>query len=409
MLTTVFLHPSPSNSPNSGSSAGIGAVQVASPEPFQLASRTPSISGDAEAVSTLPSPMPVDLFGRRASSVPTLRPCSPPPPFELTSQQQLHGDALVNDLAHAPARHEAYTTEVAQPNQVGFSDESVMPAPAFKARRAQPPPIANTWQHCSFDDQSLPSPRSFDAFGSAARQAMARPRTAMPSTPSSGSFRGFFHPWAYDNGTESMLISPMTASFQELRRRSSLVRSGLAGHRRQGSYGFDPSSHAGNRMELVDNSNSVMPAAEARESDIQLFDQAARAAAISLGAEEPATQMETGHAFAFDPALENEGGEMATSHNELVAPRSPHVSPRLATSSPRPSFSGSTLAAAARDWTSMTRRRSRLEPRSVIEPISEASAPAAVETTNASVETRSDAPQRREQAYANGLLSRRVG
>ncbi|SPO25672.1 related to pheromone response factor Prf1 [Ustilago trichophora] len=377
MLETVFLHPSPSNSPTSGASTGPGAVQIPSPEPFRLASRTPSIDqGQPEALAE-PRPVTPNLLGRRASSVPLSRPCSPPPPFVLANAQPLQETHVSNVGFDREDGGETSHT------QTGFSDQLVMPAPAWKGRKAQPPPIPNTWQLCSYDDQSLPSPRSFDGLGQSSKNAMGRPRTAFPSTPSSGTFRGFFHPWAYEQGNESMLVSPMTACFQDVRRRSSLVRSGLVAARRPGSFGMDAHGQAtGRTAETAEGSHSLLSAADPRLSDIELFDQAARAAAMSLESEAQTSDTANSNDFAFDPALEGEGCEPAPSSSLPVQMSLAGLnSVQSPTASPRPSFSGSTLAAAARDWASIKRRRSKMEQqqhqyhhqhqRSVIEPVND--------------------------------------
>ncbi|KAJ1032933.1 hypothetical protein NDA16_000212 [Ustilago loliicola] len=398
VLQTVFLRPSPSISPTSDSSGGDGEFSAPSPDSFRLASRTPSIDVSMQqAAPADPSPVMEDLFGRRASSVPLLRICSPPPPFVSESQSPfgpvpLGSDSLTRNDGGERAMQNGLSSSIVQ-GRVDFADGLNMPAPAWKGRKALPPPILNTWQHCSYDDQSLPSPRSFDAMGAAGKQSMARPRTAFPSTPSSGSFRGFFHPWAYDDGTESMLISPMTASFQDMRRRSSLIRSGLVVGRRPGSFGLDPHGNAGARSNVTDGSHSLEPTSDSHISDVQLFEQAARAAEISLGAEASTVELDEAGAFAFDPALEGEGGDQApsfaaqTSHREHHAVPSPVASPRLMTSSPRASFSGSTLAAAARDWASMKKRRSPYECRSVLDPVQDLHT-AHAEGTMDSAETR---------------------
>lgn len=382
-LQTVFLHPSPSTSPTTASSSGgVGAVSAPSPESFRLGSRTPSIDENMpQAPSAEPLPIMEDLFGRRASSVPILRPCSPPPAFVSESQPSsvLESRGLVSS-AEASGRERAMQDGIRSSSvqsRVGFADEQGMPAPSWKGRKALPPPIPNTWQHCSFDDQSLPSPRSFDAMGAAGKPAMARPRTAYPSTPSSGSFRGFFHPWAFDDGTESMLISPMTASFQDMRRRSSLVRSGLVAGRRPGSLGLDAHINMGVRPDGVDGTHAFVSGPDSHISDVQLFDEATRAAEISLGEESSHGEHVDASTFAFDPALEGEGGGQAqlssfhgqVAHREHQSLPSPVASPRLMADSPRPSFSGSTLAAAARDWASMKKRRSHHEHRSVLDPV----------------------------------------
>lgn len=407
-LQTVFLHASPSTSPTSGSSGASGAVPAPSPEPFRLASRTPSIEGGMQqAAPTNSCRVAEDLFGRRASTVPLLRPCSPPPPFVSGPQPPLDPETIDTDLSISEedrerAMQNGFSTNAVQ-GRVGFVDEHNMPAPAWKGRRALPPPIPNTWQHCSYDDQSLPSPRSFDVMGAAGKQTSARPRTAYPSTPSSGSFRGFFHPWV-DNGTESMLISPMTATFQDMRRRSSLVRSGLVPGRRPGSFGVDHHGNAGARPSVVDESHSLMPTADAQCSDAQLFEQATRAAEISLEAESSSAALEGVGAFAFDPALEGEGEHpppppSPSSFAVPSGPREHHVisspvaSPRLMTSSPRASFSGSTLAAAARDWASMKKRRGPQESRSVLDPVQDSHV-APAESPMASHEARVDAPSK---------------
>ena len=355
-LETVFLHPSPSHSPNSAASAGCGAVPAPSPEPFRL-SRTSSIDEGEGHTLAETSPSMDHLLERRASSVPLLRPCSPPPPFVLESPLSLVEGAQTSD-ASADVAHAS----------VGLAGPSVMPAPAWKGRKAQPPPIPNTWQHCSYDDQSLPSPRSFDALATFGKTPMGRPRTACPSTPSSGSFRGFFHPWAYEEGTESMLISPMTASFQDLRRRSSLARSGLVAGRRPGSFGFDPHSYAATRGETDVRSHGLGGTEDRSFPEVPLFDQAVQAAALSLESEASAGDVVEVNSFAFDPALEGEGCESVPS--STYASQYGHASlPSIR--SPRASFSGSTLAAAARDWASMKRRRSKLEHQRSIEPFSE--------------------------------------
>ncbi|SNX84442.1 related to pheromone response factor Prf1 [Melanopsichium pennsylvanicum] len=321
MLETVFLHPSPSSSPSS--KAGTEAMAVPSPESFRLTS--PSIEqGQALRAEV------EQASERRASPVPILPPCSPPPPFELPCFEVQLGDGPLD-------RQESLTSEVLS---------AAMPAPTWKSRRAQPPPIPNTWQLGSYDDQSLPSPRSFDLN----RNATTRPRTAFPSTPSSGSFRGFFHPWAYEYGNESMLISPMNASFQDMRRRSSLARSGSVAGRRIGS--FDSESNA-----RVEDARALVTS-DSRMADVELFDPTARAAGLEVSAGE-LPQSDT--SFAFDPLLEGEGCEPAPLlpqalrsdlHNSATCPRR--------SSSPRPSFSGSTLAVAARDWASIKRRRSKM-------------------------------------------------
>ncbi|SJX62940.1 probable pheromone response factor Prf1 [Sporisorium reilianum f. sp. reilianum] len=370
-LETVFLHPSPCNSPTSGSGSdnGFEPVPALSPEPFRLPSRTPSV--DLGRAGTRPdaSPAMADAFGRRASSAPILRPCSPPffdamPPAveqpPSVDSLGVDGNQLSSDVDHA---------------QVEYSNHATMPAPAWKGRKPLPPPIPNTWQLCSYDDQLLPSPRTVDGFASANKAAAGRPRTAWPSTPSSGTFRGFFHPWAFEHANESMLVSPMTASFQDLRRRSSLVRSGLLAGRRPGSFGVDAHHDVDGRMEAEDGSHSLLPTSDLRMSDAQLFDEAARAAGERLGAEAAAVEAGT---FAFDPALEGEGYEPVESVPVQAQPsRGEHAVqpsfalPRYKADSPRPSFSGSTLAAAARDWASMKRRRSRMAQSTVAHALSE--------------------------------------
>ena len=374
VLETVFLRSSASTSPAAGGSAGTGAVSAPSPEPFRLVSTISAVDESSRTASAMPGPNASAFVERRASSVPPLRPCSPPQSFELSEQASLDGQ---HQREETQAPH-GVSNKLFAHEQGDCPDQFVMPAPSWKGRRPQPPPIPNTWQHCSFDDQSLPSPRSFDTLGSVGKQLASRPRTAMPSTPSSGSFRGFFHPWAYDDGTETMLISPMTSSFQDLRRRSSIARSGLSAGRRPGSIAFDPHLGAGSRDEVTDCSAGLMSAYEPRLSDVDLFDQAARAAAISLETEGTTNGLEEPHVFQFDPALEAEGREPAItdSHQAEVARHEPPSDrtyndlPRVRACSPRPSFSGSTLAAAARDWTSMKRRRSRVEDQSsVFEPL----------------------------------------
>lgn len=370
VLETVFLRSSASTSPAAGGSAGMGAVSAPSPEPFRLASTISTVDKGSGTASAMPSPNASAFVERRASSVPPLRPCSPPPSFELADQPSLD-EQHQREETEAP---QGGPNKVLAHDQAGCPDQFVMPAPSWKARRPQPPPIPNTWQHCSFDDQSLPSPRSFDALGSVGKHLGGRPRTAMPSTPSSGSFRGFFHPWAYDDGNETMLISPMTSSFQDLRRRSSIARSGMSAGRRPGSIALDSHTGAGGRDEIIDCTGPLMSAYEPRLSDVQLFDEAARAAAISLGADATTDGLEEPHVFQFDPALEAEGREPAITFSQQAEatrcePTTDYTnqSPRVRVRSPRPSFSGSTLAAAARDWTSMKRRRSKLEERSVFE------------------------------------------
>uniref|UniRef100_V5E5I4 HMG box domain-containing protein n=3 Tax=Kalmanozyma brasiliensis (strain GHG001) TaxID=1365824 RepID=V5E5I4_KALBG len=337
MLETVFLQPSLSHSPSSTFASGstTGPAPALSPEPFQLASNSPAVE-DAPGIP-LADPLPTiaDIFGRRASSLPALRPPSPPPSF-IPATHESTAEVHATDL----------TTDVPQ-DQSGCMDNLIMPAPAWKGRKTQPSPIPNTWQYASYDDQALPSPRSFNNSFAAA----GRSRTAMPSTPSSGTFRGFFHPWAFEHG-DSMLISPVHASFQDGRRRSSFARSGSVS-RRPGSFAME--APLGDRAET-----------NLSTSDAQLFDEAARAAAISLESQAVADDYDA-HAFAFDPALESESCEPMRSHYPPHPPPPALDSPRQA-DSPRTSFSGSTLAAAARDWTSIRRRRSRLSTHEIPPP-----------------------------------------
>lgn len=394
VLETVFLRPSSSQSPTSASGNEFGTARADSPDAFRLASRTPSVDqGQGQAPEEL-SPGLGTLLDRRASSAPLSRPCSPPPPFALSSQGAFELEQNENAVVLPDD-----TSSSAVSVQIDFSDESLMPAPAWKGRRSLPSPIQNTWQHCSFDGQAFPSPRSFDAVGAASKLSMARPRTALPSTPSSGSFRGFFHPWAYENGNETMLVSPMTASFQDLRRRSSLGRSSLVAGRRLGSFGMDPSQDAGDSVEATDASQILMSNSDANQlPDVQLFEQAARAAAMSLAAESPGAALHDSTVFAFDPALEGEGCETAAAsslqvqgtHCGLHSAQSPHTAPHSTASSPRPSFSGSTLAAAARDWASITRHRSKFEQITAQETDSQSSSTA---STADGAEARSDTVQ----------------
>ena len=365
-LETVFLHPSPVSSPLStaGSEAGFGSVAAPSPEPFCLESCTPSNDPGPESPLRDTSPIMLEHFGRRASSAPILRPCSPPPSFtnvavESVEEQQTSSNTL-------GANGDELESSVA-PTQLDYSDHATMPAPSWKGRRALPPPIPNTWQLCSYDDQSLPSPRTVDGFGLANKGAANRPRTAWPSTPSSGTFRGFFHPWAFEHANESMLVSPMTASFQDLRRRSSLARSGLLSSRRPGSFGLDAHQELEGRMEVVEGSHGLLPTSDLRMSEGQLFAEATRPADRRLDAGAGTADHVEETTFAFDPALEGEGcGPAGDSLRPQPSHAGDHVSqypltaPGFNCDSPRSSFSGSTLAAAARDWASMKRRRSRM-------------------------------------------------
>lgn len=379
VLETVFLHPSPACSPlsdpSSASSHEAGSLATPSPEPFQWASRTPSVDhGQSVQSPGQTLEIPSDLFGRRSSSVPATRPCSPPPSFLSAVREHTAVTALGSDhdelvdVAHA---------------EVEDGDHSSMPAPAWKGRKTQPPPpIANTWQFASYDDQALPSPRSFESFASASKAASARPRTAWPSTPSSSSFRGFFHPWAVEHGNESMLISPMTASFQDLRRRSSLARVGSIAGRRPGSFGTEALYASCGREEDADSSQATLPSAsDVRLAEAPLFDEVTRASAVNLEPEASTSDYVESRGFAFDPALEGEGCEPAAaesvpeqqdlpSRSQAIQPL--HPSPRFCAESPRASFSGSTLAAAARDWASMKRRRSKMAQPPVVNADNEA-------------------------------------
>ncbi len=230
-LETVFLYHSSSPSPSvsSCSSAAIASVAVASPEPLRLSPETPPAArqdthGDEQGAGA-------SIFGRRASSVP-LVPfyCLPPPPAIALSDHEGYQASVHPQSFGVPIEREQLQSiqgqlDVVQIDQ-GRDDGRDMPAPAWKGRRSQPPPIPNTWQNCSFDEPSLPSPRTMGFCGASSKHGMGRPRTAMPSTPSSASFRGFFHPWAFDHSDESTLISPMNVSFQDGRRRSSIIRHG---------------------------------------------------------------------------------------------------------------------------------------------------------------------------------------
>ncbi|TKY85828.1 hypothetical protein EX895_005369 [Sporisorium graminicola] len=368
-LETVFLHTSPCNSTTSafGSDAGNESAPVPSPEPFRLASRTSSVDLGQAAASPDTNPATSELSGRRASSAPILRPGTPPSFFEpvvLVNEQipsstdslSVEGNELRSETAFA---------------QIDGSQCATMPAPSWKSRKPLPPPIPNTWQLCSYDDQSLPSPRTIDSFAWGNKATATRPRTAWPSTPSSGTFRDFFHPWAFEHANGSMLVSPMTATFQDLRRRSSLVRSGLLAARRPGSFGVD--------AEGTENyAHSLLPTSGLRIADAQLLDEEAQAAGERLGSEAGAVEMAN---FAFDPALEGEGYEPAVADSTTTpALRGEHAVqhacalPRSKPDSPRPSFSGSTLAAAARDWASMKRRRSRMAQSTVARALSESMA-----------------------------------
>ncbi|GAC93481.1 hypothetical protein PHSY_001046 [Pseudozyma hubeiensis SY62] len=379
VLETVFLHPSPSSSPmtdpSSGSSHEAGSLPTPSPEPFQLASRTTSVDyGQLAQSPDHTIKIASDIFGRRSSSVPVTRACSPPPSFLSAVREHTAVTALGSD--HNELIEVEHT-------EVEDGDHFSMPAPAWKGRKTLPPaPIANTWQFASYDDQSLPSPRSFESFASASKAASARPRTAWPSTPSSSSFRGFFHPWAVEHGNESMLISPMTASFQDLRRRSSLARAGSIAGRRQDSFGTEAPYASGEREEDADVAQATLTSAsDVRLGDAPLFDEVARTSAVSLEPEASTTDYVDSRGFAFDPALEGEGCEPAAAESVAEQQELPSRSqatqpvlpfPRFYAESPRASFSGSTLAAAARDWASMKRRRSRMAPPPVVNADNEA-------------------------------------
>lgn len=389
-LETIFLHPSPSQqSPTLSPSYSPEAESVPTPEPrpesSRMTSRTPSIDR-GQPLPSSGSALMLDIsemFGRRSSSVPVVHPCSPtlafiPPTQENTDAETLgtHQDELGTHVADAGD---------------GYTNHFSMPAPRWKGRKTIPAPIANTWQFCSYDDQSLPSPQSFDSFASASKMPAARPRTAWPSTPSSSTFRGFFHPWAVEHNNDSMLISPMTASFQDLRRRSSLARSGLSATRRPGSFGVDVQPNSSGRLEGdVGTQALLQPSSGARLPDGQLFGEAHPAAAVHLNSEIASADYDETPNFAFDPALEGEGrvpaapdsvAEQPCHSDRSLAAQVMSASPRSQAQSPRPSFSGSTLAAAARDWASMKRRRSKMAQTPIVNAVSE-SLPAPIDSSD---------------------------
>ncbi|GAC71737.1 HMG-box transcription factor [Moesziomyces antarcticus T-34] len=355
-LETVFLYHSSSPSPSvsSCSSAAIASVAVTSPEPLQLSPETPPAArqgahGDEQGAGA-------SIFGRRASSVPLVPFYSlPPPPAIALSDHEGYQASAHPQSFGVPIEREQLQSIDGQLDVVQIDQSRDygrdMPAPAWKGRRSQPPPIPNTWQNCSFDEPSLPSPRTMGFCGTSAKHSMGRPRTAMPSTPSSASFRGFFHPWAFDHSDESTLISPMNVSFQDGRRRSSIIRHGSLTGRRYGSFGLEPPSSFSSRAEPAD--LGCGGRMDAYPSDLDFFEHAANAASVSFREQGLSSGADEAVPFAFDPALEGEG----------CAPMPGHP-----LTSPRPSFSESTLAAAARDWTSIKDRKGRHSPSAAHQP-----------------------------------------
>ncbi|PWZ02237.1 hypothetical protein BCV70DRAFT_221899 [Testicularia cyperi] len=380
VLETVFLRASPPAKGSCGQTDSCAVSTAASPAAtvVSMLSRVP----DAEHESEFEHLM---LRHRRASSAP-----APPPPFEPPSpllQPAAEQTSALNDAVSRVDGSSA-TSKATQPERqrevtFAIAADNAGVDTAVRASRSRPAPIYNTWQHSFCDDQALPSPRSVEVMMSPPK-VNARPRTALPPTPGSSSIRGFFHPWAYESGSNPMLISPMCNTFQDLRRRSSLAR--FHSYR-----AFSPSDAASARVEQGVEEIAMAPPSHMEAtlaphgmSGSSLFEEAARAAASSLMVEAQEGEQLSGHVpeFVFDPALEEEDRLRAEAlekepealevrhnnvrHSPAQAPLFPQPWERGEGRrwSPRPSFSGSTLAAAARDWTSTSRRRSsRFGPR----------------------------------------------
>lgn len=195
--------------------------------------------------------------------------------------------------------------------------------------KPRPAPIFNTWHFGFCDDQALP-----------ASLPLARNECSDTIAPSSfrstSAVKGFFNPWASDASNNPMLISPMRSTVKDLRRSSSLTC--LQPDRRPslGSIAAHVSEYKGPTNDSV---------------TVNLFEEAARAAAANLEAELDE--------FSIDPSLQYEG---FTHHfdDQTAFKHASNLTRELSYDrrwSPRLSFCGSTLAAAARDWTSRANRR----------------------------------------------------
>lgn len=195
-------------------------------------------------------------------------------------------------------------------------------ASSKRCSKPRPLPIFSTWK-MGFEEsvQTAPQISVNESIGRSSDSSLRPPSTT----------RAFFNPWVSDPNNNPMLVSPMRSTIRDLRRSSSLT-----GFRSVFRPLFGADAHQ----------ISVPPA-----HALDMFEEAAREAAANLQAEDDEVPI--------DPTLQYPGATQHTPESSFMT-RAASLTRDFSRDtrwSPRSSFCGSTLAAAARDWTNRNTAR----------------------------------------------------